>query len=60
MKQWRLNPMPKTRGTVNSYWIEQREKREPSRKRRQAASRKRTSRKQEALDKTVDLWDKVI
>jgi len=52
--------MPKTRGTVNSYWIEQREKREPSRKRRQAASRKRTSRKQEALDKPVNLWDKVI
>ena len=44
----------RTRGTVNAYWIERRERRLAARK----PMRKRTSKKE--FDKPIDLWDKVI
>ena len=51
----RNNDAPgKTRGTVNAYWIERRERRLAARK----PMRKRTSNNR--LDKPIDLWDKVI
>jgi hypothetical protein len=51
----RNNDAPgKTRGTVNAYWIERRERRLAARK----PMRKRTSKKE--FDKPIDLWDKVI
>ena len=51
----RNNDAPgKTRGTVNAYWIERRERRLAARK----PTRKRTSKKE--FDKPIDLWDKVI
>ena len=51
----RNNDAPgKTRGTVNAYWIEKRERRLAARK----PMRKRTSKKE--FDKPIDLWDKVI
>jgi len=51
----RNNDAPgKTRGTVNAYWIERRERRLAARK----PTRKRTSKKE--FDKPLDLWDKVI
>ena len=51
----RNNDAPgKTRGTVNAYWIERRERRLAARK----PMRKRTSNKR--LDKPIDLWEKVI
>ena len=48
------NAPGKTRGTVNAYWIERRERRLAARK----PMRKRTSKKE--FDKPIDLWDKVI
>ena len=51
----RNNDAPvKTRGTVNAYWIERRERRLAARK----PTRKRTSKKE--FDKPIDLWDNVI
>ena len=47
-------PAPDIRGTVNSYWIELRERRLAARK----PARKRT--RPQALDKPINLWDKVI
>ena len=46
------NAPGKTRGTVNAYWIEKRERRLAARK----PMRKRTSNK---LDKPIDLWENV-
>ena len=48
------NAPGKTRGTVNAYWIERRERRLAARK----PTRKRTSKKE--FDKPIDLWDNVI
>jgi len=50
----RTAPDRQVRGVVHSYWLERRRIREASRK-QQAPSPK-----QQALDKPVDLWDKVI
>ena len=51
------NAPGKTRGTVNAYWIERRERRLAARK----PMRKRTSSQaHKGLDKPLDLWDKVI
>ena len=47
-------PDRQVRGTVHSYWLERRRIREASRK-EQAPSRK-----QQALDKPINLWDKAI
>ena len=47
-------PAPEIRGRVHSYWLEQKKIRESSRKRQAPSS------KQQALDKPVNLWDKVI
>jgi hypothetical protein len=49
------NSLPRipVRGTVHSYWLQQREKRK-----RRGASHKPQANKR--LDKPVDLWDKVI
>ena len=47
-------PDRQVRGTVNSYWIELRERRRAARK----PARKRT--RPQALDNPINLWDKVI
>ena len=49
-------PDQQVRGTVHSYWLEQKK----IRLEKQAASGKRQAASNKGLDKPIDLWDKVI